>query len=71
LVHLWYGGQRRFFSSPSFTAVNSKQARINIQYCVETELDQASVRKDSENARNLVLELERAIENITIKKSKE
>jgi uncharacterized protein (UPF0332 family) len=44
---------------------NSKQARINIQYYVEKELDQACIRKDVENARNFVLELEKVIENVT------
>jgi uncharacterized protein (UPF0332 family) len=47
---------------------NSKQARIDIQYYVERELDQASIRKDVENARNFVLELEKVIENITTDK---
>lgn len=44
---------------------HSKQARIDIQHYVERELDQASMRKDVENARNFVLELEKAIENMT------
>jgi uncharacterized protein (UPF0332 family) len=44
---------------------NSKQARIDIQYYVERELDQAFVRKDVENARYFVLELEKVIENMT------
>jgi uncharacterized protein (UPF0332 family) len=47
---------------------NSKQARIDIQYYVERELNQASIRKDVENARNFVLELEKIIENITTDK---
>jgi uncharacterized protein (UPF0332 family) len=47
---------------------DSKQARIDIQYYVERELDQASIRKDVENARNFVLELEKVIENITTDK---
>jgi uncharacterized protein (UPF0332 family) len=47
---------------------DSKQARIEIQYYVERELDQASIRKDVENARNFVLELEKVIENITTDK---
>jgi len=45
--------------------LNSKQARIDIQYYVERELDQTSIRKDVENARNFVLELEKVIENLT------
>jgi uncharacterized protein (UPF0332 family) len=44
---------------------NSKQARIDIQYYVKRELDQASIRKDVENARYFVLELEKVIENLT------
>jgi uncharacterized protein (UPF0332 family) len=44
---------------------NSKQARIDIQYYVERELDQAFVRRDVENARYFVLELEKVIENMT------
>ena len=47
---------------------DSKQARIDIQYYVERELDQASIRKDVENARNFVLELEKVIENIATDK---
>jgi len=34
---------------------NSKQARIDIQYYVEKELDPTSVRNDVKNARNFVL----------------
>jgi len=44
---------------------NSKQARIDIQYYVERELDQAFVRRNVENARYFVLELEKVIENMT------
>jgi uncharacterized protein (UPF0332 family) len=43
----------------------SKQARIDTQYYVERELDEVSIRKDVENARNFVLELEKAIESVT------
>ena len=45
--------------------LDSKQARIDVQYYVERELDQASIRRDVENARNFVLELEKVTENIT------
>jgi uncharacterized protein (UPF0332 family) len=45
--------------------LNSKQARIDIRYYVERELDPTSVRNDVKNARNFVLELEKVIENIT------
>ncbi len=44
---------------------SSKQSRIDIQYYVARELDQASIRKDVENARSFVLELERVIESMT------
>jgi len=44
---------------------SSKQSRIDIQYYVVRELDQASIRKDAENARGFVLELERVIESMT------
>ncbi len=44
---------------------NSKQARIDIQYYVEKELNQACIRRDVEKARNFVLELEKVIETVT------
>jgi len=50
---------------------NSKQARIDIQYYVEKELDQIFIRKDVENARYFVLELEKVIENLTADRIRE
>lgn len=44
---------------------NSKQIRIDTQYYVEKELDQTSIKRNVENARKFVLEIEKVIENIT------
>jgi hypothetical protein len=44
---------------------NSKQARIDIQYYVKRELDQACIRRGVEKARNFVLELEEVIATVT------
>jgi uncharacterized protein (UPF0332 family) len=41
---------------------NSKQVRIDTQYYVERELDQTSIRKNVEDARRFVLEIEKVIE---------
>jgi len=48
----------------------SKEIRIDTQYYVEGELSQTMLRKNVENARRFVLEIEKAIENITLNKSK-
>lgn len=45
---------------------NSKQDRIDTQYYVERELDQASIRRNVEKAREFVLEIEKTIEGIGI-----
>lgn len=44
---------------------NSKQVRIDTQYYVGIELNQASMKRNVENARKFVLEIEKVIENIT------
>jgi uncharacterized protein (UPF0332 family) len=44
---------------------NSKQVRIDTQYYVGIELNQASIKRNVENARKFVLEIEKVIENIT------
>jgi uncharacterized protein (UPF0332 family) len=44
---------------------NSKQIRIDIQYYVEKELDQTSIKRNVKNARKFVLEIEKVIENMT------
>ena len=45
----------------------AKQARINAQYYVATELNQKEIKKNAETARKFVLEIEQTIENITSK----
>lgn len=44
---------------------NSKQIRIDTQYYVERELNQIEIKRNVENARKFVLEIEKLIENIT------
>ena len=44
---------------------NSKQVRIDTQYYVGIELNQASIKRNVENAQKFVLEIEKVIENIT------
>lgn len=44
---------------------NSKQVRIDTQYYVGIELNQASIKRNVENARKFVLEIEKVIENMT------
>jgi len=43
----------------------SKQIRIDTQYYVERELNQTEIKRNVENARKFVLEVEKVIENLT------
>lgn len=43
---------------------NSKQARIDIQYYVEREIDKERIKRDTEKARSFVLTVEKIIEDI-------
>jgi len=43
----------------------SKQVRIDTQYYVERELNQTEIKRNVENARKFVLEVEKVIENLT------
>jgi uncharacterized protein (UPF0332 family) len=45
----------------------AKQARIDAQYYVATELNQKEIKKNAETARKFVLEIEQTIENVTSK----
>jgi uncharacterized protein (UPF0332 family) len=50
---------------------NSKQARIDIQYYVEKQLDQDRIKSDVEKARTFVLILEKTIEDLEIDRIEE
>jgi uncharacterized protein (UPF0332 family) len=50
---------------------NSKQARIDIQYYVEKELNQDRIKSDVEKARAFVLILEKTIEDLEIDRIEE
>lgn len=43
----------------------AKEMRVDVQYYVTRELEQGKVRRNVESARKFVLEIEKAIENIT------
>lgn len=43
----------------------AKEMRVDVQYYVTKELEQGKVRRNVESARKFVLEIEKAIENIT------
>lgn len=43
----------------------AKEMRVDVQYYVTGELEQGKVRRNVESARKFVLEIEKAIENIT------
>jgi uncharacterized protein (UPF0332 family) len=45
----------------------AKQARIDAQYYVATELNPKEIKKNAETARKFVLEIEQTIENVTSK----
>ncbi len=43
----------------------AKELRVDVQYYATKELNREKLKKDSETARNFVLEMEKVIENIT------
>jgi len=45
--------------------LQAKEMRVDVQYYVTRELEQGKVRRNVESARMFVLEIEKAIENIT------
>lgn len=62
-------GEKRILGKDLIVDIsNSKQARIDVQYYVERELDQHRIRIDTEKARSFVLALEKTIENLELEK---
>lgn len=43
----------------------AKQIRIESQYYVTSELDQAKIKRNAESAHNFLLEIEKTLENVT------